>query len=88
MTEKKTTSQPEKKFKAGAISATVWPREIEVKGRKVTLYNVSVTKCIKVDDEFKNISSFDTNDLPKVALVSHQAYEYIVTKAKVVEGDD
>jgi hypothetical protein len=81
-------NKPEAKFKAGAISATVWARDVEIKERKVTFYNISVTKCIKVDDEFKNISTFDTNDLPKVSMVCLKAYEYVTTKTKVTENDD
>lgn len=85
---KKQGQAPEAKFRAGQITATIWPRQIEMKGKQITLYNTQISKNIKIDDEWKAISSFDLNDLPKVELVTRQAYEYIATKKKTGDVDD
>ena len=74
-------NQPEKKFRAGAVSATVWKNTGKDKdGKDVEFRTVSVERVYKDGDEFKNTSTMRVNDLPKLALVAAKAYEYLVLK--------
>ena len=69
--------QPEKKFRAGGVSATVWQNKSE-KGDYATI-TLSRTYMDK-DKNWKETNSYKVSDLPKVALVLHKAYEHLQLK--------
>lgn len=69
-----TKMQPEKKFKAGAVTATVW-QNIGKNGSFVTV-KLSRTYMDR-DNNWKDTSSFKEKDIPKAALVLQKAYEYL-----------
>ena len=76
-TTQETRQMPEKKFRAGAISATVWKNN----GQKGDFRTVQLTRSFKDKSEaWKTTSSFRTTDLPKVAMVASKAYEFLVMK--------
>ena len=79
MKEQKEKVLPEKKIRAGAISATIWKNRSEANG-KITEY-----RTISIDRNYRDKSgnwqsthSLRVNDIPKVQLVLSKAYEYIV----------
>ena len=84
MTQEKTTgNQPEKKFRAGAVSATVWLNQAQSKktGQAVEYRTISLQRGYKdKNDQWQNTNSFRINDLPRAAVVLNKAYEYLVTK--------
>ncbi len=72
---------PEKKFRAGAISATVWKNQAEKDGKTVEYRTVSFERnYLNKNNEWKTTSSLRLNDLPKAVLVLQKAYEYISLK--------
>jgi hypothetical protein len=78
MTQEKepAVNRPLKKFRAGAICATVWSNHAkEGEGEYMT---VSFERGYK-DKEgvWKSTSSLRANDLPRAALVLQKAYEFI-----------
>jgi len=71
---------PEKKFRAGAISATVWHN----KGQKAN-GEESEYKTISIERSYtdkagkwQSTNSFRITDLPKAQVVLQKAYEHIV----------
>lgn len=72
-------NQPLQKYRAGAISATVWLNQAE-KGQFKT---VSLERGYK-DKEgvWKNTNTLRLNDLPKAQLVLQKAYEFIAMDAE------
>ena len=75
-----TGNLPEKKFRAGAISATVWLNKGTKKtGEEATFRTISLERSY-TDEEgnWHNSSSFRINDLPKVQLLMQKAYEHLV----------
>ena len=67
-------TQPEKKFRAGAVSATVWlNKATEGEYRSVNLERSYMGK----DGKWQTTSSFRASDLPKADLVLRKAYEFI-----------
>ncbi len=79
---------PEIKFRAGALSATVWNNDSKDKSGNPTGY---MTICVErhyLDKEGKwqSTSSLRVNDLPKAALLLNKAYEYIVLKQNSYES--
>ena len=81
MEQTNTGNQPEKKFRAGAISATVWLNQGQSKtGEPRSYRTISLQRGYKDNnDEWKNTSSMRVNDLPRAALMLTKAYEYLVT---------
>lgn len=69
--------KPEKKFKCGPISASIWAEGKTVQGEMVKFCSINIDKAYKDGDEWKHANSFAAEDLPKVALVANEAYKYL-----------
>ena len=78
---------PEKRFNAGAISATIWNNEKAVGNTTVEMRSISLQRNYKdKDGTWKSVSSFRINDLPKAKLVLDKAYEYLTMKESMTES--
>ena len=74
-TNKSTGNLPEKKFRAGAISATS-----KQTGDPTEYKTISLQRGYKdKNGQWQNTTSFRINDLPRLGLVLRQAYEFAVT---------
>lgn len=73
---------PEKKFRAGAISATIWQNEGHKKDGTQSLFNtISFERGYKdKTGNWKSTSSLRTADIPRAVVVLNKAYEYLVMK--------
>jgi len=81
--EVKSNSQPEKKFRAGAISATIWANSGKKDEKPYEFRTISLERSYKdKNDQWQNAKSFRVGDLPKVKLVLDKAYEYLVLQAQ------
>jgi hypothetical protein len=80
-------NQPEKKFRAGAISATVWQNAGQRKDGTVTSFNtISFERGYKdKEGNWKSTSSLRIADIPKAVVVLSKAYEYLVMKQSASE---
>ena len=89
MTQTTTGNTPEKKFRAGAISATVWLNNGQAKtGESTKWRTISLQRGYKdKNDQWQNTGNMRVNDLPRAALVLKQAYEYLVTASNVDSVD-
>lgn len=72
-------NKPVTKFRAGAISATVWENQGKNnKGEIVSFKSVSFDRSYKdANGQWQRTTSLRTMDLPKAALVINKAYEFI-----------
>ena len=79
-------NMPEMKFRAGAVSATIWRNESE----NGSYSTVQIERSFKKDEKWQSTGTLMLNDLPKAVLALEKAYEYLVLKekseAKEVEG--
>lgn len=75
-------NRPEKKIRAGPISATIWKNNLNSKdGQSFEVRSVNIERGYKdKDGTWKNTSSLRLNDLPKAKLVLEEAYRYLVMK--------
>jgi hypothetical protein len=64
--------KPDKKFKAGAVTATVWKNDLKDRqGNGFSVYTVSFERTYKDrDGQWKSTSSLRINDIPKLQLVA------------------
>ena len=75
-------NMPEKKFRAGAISATVWQNKGQSKnGDAVEYKTISIERGYKdKEGNWQSTNSLRINDLPRATVVLQKAYEYLVFK--------
>lgn len=79
-------NMPEKKFRAGAVSATVWKNHSEKDGRINEYKTVSFERSYQNDKgEWSTTNSLRSNDLPKAMLVLQKAYEYVALSGSAGE---
>jgi len=84
----KVGNRPEKKFRAGAVSATVWLN----KGQKTTgeeseYRTISIERSYTdKEGKWQTTNSLRVNDLPKMAVVTQKAYEYLVFNEQDLKG--
>jgi hypothetical protein len=71
---------PEKKFRAGAVSVTVWLNKGQnTKGEANEYRTISVERSyMDKEGKWQTTNSMRINDLPKAELALHKAYEFIV----------
>jgi len=80
-----TNNKPEIKFRAGAISASIWQNKGQNKqtGEEVSFNTISLQRVYKdKTGNWKNTNTFRVSDLPKAALVIRKAYEHLVLKGQ------
>lgn len=70
-------TQPEKKLRAGAISATVWKNtQVGKEGKAYDSYSISLNRSYKdPSGSWKHATSFRVADLPKARLLIDKVYE-------------
>ena len=76
---------PERKFKVGVISATVWRNTLTGKdGKSGDVLSVSFDRRYldKETNQWKSSNSLRANDLPKAVLVLNKAYEYVLLNSQ------
>ena len=74
----KSPSAPEKKIRAGAISATIWKNDVLEKPG-TTFFSVVLERSYKdKEGNWQKTNSLRTMDVPKACVVLQKAYEYLV----------
>lgn len=79
-TNENTGNKPEKKFRAGAISATVWQNKGQKANGEETEYRtISIERSyLDKQGKWQSTNSLRINDLPKASLALQKAYEFLV----------
>ena len=78
-------NKPEKKFRAGAVTATIWKNQTEDNKEYST---VSFERSYKdKNGEWKTTNSLRVNDLPKAAMVISKAYEFLAMSGREAEEE-
>jgi hypothetical protein len=73
-----TPQPPEKTFRAGTVSASIWRKEVEQNGRKVVQHSIRIQKRYRdKEGKWQNTDYFFPNDLPRLQLVVEKAFEYV-----------
>ena len=76
--------KPEKVFRIGSVSASVFVNEIETEGGKRSIRNVNLQRRYRDGDEWKSSSSFALGDLPQAIAVLELAMKHVAdTEAEV-----
>ena len=80
MNTEQTGNVPEKKFRAGAISATIWLNKGQRANGELSEYRTISLERVYKDKtgNWQSTNSFRINDLPKAAVALQRAYEHLV----------
>ncbi len=69
---------PEKRFKVGACTASVFANKVQTENGEVALKSVSLQRAYKdKNGEFQHTNSFKRDDIPKAVLALIKAYDYL-----------
>ena len=79
--------KPEKVFRAGLVSASVWKNEKkDVKGTPREYKTITFERSYKdKEDEWQKTSSLSVNDIPRAVTVLQQAFEYLTLREEIKE---
>ena len=79
-------TQPEKSFRQGGCSASIFANEIKRNGKPVMVAKVSVQRRYKdKDGSWQSTNSYGVNDLPKLIIAASKAYDYLTAKEEGTE---
>ena len=81
-------SKPEKKFRCGPITASIFAETRVVNGQMVKFYSTCIDKAYKEGEQWKHTTSYAAEDLPKVALLATEVYRYLRVKVLDEETTD
>lgn len=85
MEEKEVKNKPIKKFRAGAVTATIWSNPS--KEGDSEYHTISFERRYKdKDDNWKSTNSLRASDLPRSILVLSKAYEFITLTEEASQG--
>ena len=74
-------NKPLKKFRAGALSVTIWENIAQKDGQPVVFNSVSFDRSFKdKEGNWQKTNSLRSSDLPKAAMIINKAYEYLICK--------
>lgn len=74
-------AKPEKKFRQGCVSVSIFANEIKVNGASVPRMNVVPQRVYKdKEGNWQNSSSFGVNEIPKLIVALSKAYDYLTAK--------
>ena len=78
---------PEKKFRAGAVCATIWKNDRQrATGESFSYHTISLERSYKDQSgSWKSAGSMRLQDLPKAALVIQEAYRYLALNGAQAE---
>lgn len=77
------TNLPQKKFSAGAISASVWQNSGQKDGKEFEYASLSLERCYKdKEGNWQHTGTLRVADLPKAVVVLSKAYEFLVLREK------
>jgi hypothetical protein len=75
--ETKTHTPPAKTFYCKPVYASIWCESKVIDNEKKELHSIKFSRCYKDHEEWKYTDTFRPDDLPKLAVVSTEAYKFI-----------
>lgn len=81
---------PEKKFRAGPVSATIWNNVGQSRTGELTAYKtVSLERVYKdKNGAWQNTNSLRVADLPRAVVALSKAYEHLILRETGEQGTD
>ena len=84
-------NKPEKKFRVGALSISVWKNAAVKDGKTVEYKTISLGRSYKKNGVWQNTSaSLRVHDIPKLSVMLTEAYKYLILQpsAELAGGEE
>ena len=80
--EESTNKNPIRVFSCGLVRAAIWSNQRIINDTLAEVHSIKIDRSYKDNnsDEWKSTNTFNTEDLPKVAVVAMEAYKFIRVK--------
>lgn len=76
-------NKPQKTYKSGLLSLSVWENEIQSEGEQVTkVKTFTIKRSYKDKEEWKQTQMLRTQDLPRLKVLIDEAYKEEVLKSE------
>lgn len=75
--EETANKNPIKVFSCGPVKAAIWSDSRIINDALVEVHSIKIDRSYKDGDEWKHTNTFNTEDLPKVAMVATEAYKFL-----------
>ncbi len=75
--EKEVKNKPLKVFQCGPVKAAIWTDSKVINNTVVKVYSIKIDCVYKHHDTWASTNLFNTEDLPKAAMVANEAYKYL-----------
>ena len=76
-------AMPEKEFRAGGVSATVWNNSQLINGKEIESKSIQIQRnYLDANKNWQKSGSFKINDLFKVICVAQAAFSYLTMKER------
>ena len=80
-------ARPEKVFRVGGCTASVFENNVNGVNGNTTLRSVTLQRTYKAKDgNFQHTSSFKLNDIPKAVLALEKAYDYLLSEKDIASS--
>lgn len=88
MARSSSSRSPEKVFRIGFVSASVFAHDVDADGGSRTIRSVSVQKRYRDGDEVKYTSSFNLSELPQAIRVLQLAQQHVEAAEATITPDE
>lgn len=79
--------KPEREFRSGGISATVWNNVQVINGNKIDVKSVQIQRNYQDENkEWKKTNSFKIQNLPRVISVAQAAFNHLTLRENIKES--
>jgi len=74
---------PEKEFRAGGVSATIWNNQQSINGKEIESKSIQIQRnYLDANKNWQKSGSFKINDLFKVICVAQASFNYLTMKER------
>lgn len=82
-------ARPEKVFKVGGCTASVFENSVNGPNGNATMKSVTLQRAYKDrEGNFQHTNSFKLNDIPKAVLALEKAYDYLLSDKEAAATPD
>ncbi len=78
---KPTADQPEKRFKQGNCTASIFANKVMKDGQEIETHSVVLLKSYTdKEGNWQSTNSYGRNDLPKIVRAAEKAFDYLTSR--------
>lgn len=80
-------NKPEKEFRSGTVTATIWANLVKKDDREFTVLNTEVARSYKKEDKYEKTNNYSPQDLSRLRVVVEEALKYVMLQKEKEENE-